>query len=47
MISFWEKEIEFEYDFQGRGDYKTYWLSGKDGFDKELPDPVISENNHG
>jgi len=22
-------------------------LTGKDGFDKELPEPVISENNHG
>jgi hypothetical protein len=27
--------------------HKTYWLTGKDGFDKELPDPVLSENNHG
>lgn len=34
-------------DSQGRGNYKTYWLSGKNGFDKELPDAVISENNHG
>ncbi len=33
--------------YQGRGNYKTYWLSGKVGFDKELPAPVISENNHG
>lgn len=32
---------------QGRGNYKTFWLTGKDGFDKELPAPVISENNHG
>lgn len=32
---------------QGRGNYKTYWLTGKDGFDKELPEPVVSENNHG
>ncbi|CAF1252073.1 unnamed protein product [Adineta ricciae] len=34
-------------EIKGRGNYKTYWLSGKDGFDKELPAPVISENNHG
>ncbi|CAF4795042.1 unnamed protein product [Rotaria sp. Silwood1] len=34
-------------DIKGRGNYKTYWLTGKDGFDKELPPPVISENNHG
>ena len=32
---------------QGRGNYKTFWLLGKDGFDKELPDPVISDSNHG
>ncbi|CAF2023545.1 unnamed protein product [Rotaria magnacalcarata] len=34
-------------EIKGRGNYKTYWLTGKDGFDKELPAPVISENNHG
>ncbi|CAF1256193.1 unnamed protein product [Rotaria sordida] len=34
-------------EIKGRGNYKTYWLTGKDGFDKELPPPVISENNHG
>ncbi|CAF1149237.1 unnamed protein product [Adineta ricciae] len=34
-------------EIKGRGNYKTYWLCGKDGFDKELPDPVISDNNHG
>ncbi|UJR31984.1 hypothetical protein I4U23_019457 [Adineta vaga] len=34
-------------EIKGRGNYKTYWLSGKDGFDKELPAPVISDNNHG
>jgi hypothetical protein len=33
--------------FQGRGNYKTFWLTGKDGFDKVLPEPVISDNNHG
>jgi hypothetical protein len=27
--------------------HKTFWLTGKDGFDKELPDPVSSDNNHG
>ncbi|CAF3681686.1 unnamed protein product [Rotaria sp. Silwood1] len=34
-------------EIKGRGNYKTYWLCGSDGFDKELPQPVISENNHG
>ncbi|CAF0809266.1 unnamed protein product [Adineta steineri] len=34
-------------EIKGRGNYKTYWLSGKDGFDKELPDPVISDSSHG
>ncbi|CAF3294200.1 unnamed protein product [Rotaria sp. Silwood2] len=34
-------------EIKGRGNYKTYWLCGKNGFDKELPAPVISENNHG
>ncbi len=34
-------------EIKGRGNYKTYWLTGSDGFDKELPPPVISENNHG
>lgn len=33
--------------FKGKGKHKTYWLVGKEGFDKELPDPVTSENNHG
>ncbi len=27
--------------------HKTFWLTGKDGFDKELPDPVVSDANHG
>ncbi|CAF0941879.1 unnamed protein product [Brachionus calyciflorus] len=27
--------------------HKTFWLTGKDGFDKELPEPFISEKNHG
>ncbi|CAF2069702.1 unnamed protein product [Rotaria magnacalcarata] len=34
-------------EIKGRGNYRTYWLCGKDGFDKELPEPVISDNNHG
>jgi hypothetical protein len=32
---------------KGKGKHKTFWLVGKEGFDKELPDPVFSENNHG
>lgn len=32
---------------KGKGQHKTFWLTGKDGFDKELPDPVVSDNNHG
>ncbi|CAF1248529.1 unnamed protein product [Rotaria sordida] len=34
-------------EIKGRGNYKTYWLCGKDGFNKELPEAVISDNNHG
>ncbi|CAF1192693.1 unnamed protein product, partial [Didymodactylos carnosus] len=34
-------------EIKGRGNHKTYWLQGKEGFDKELPEPVISEDNHG
>ncbi|CAF1270167.1 unnamed protein product, partial [Didymodactylos carnosus] len=34
-------------EIKGRGNYKTYWLQGQEGFDKELPEAVISEDNHG
>lgn len=34
-------------ELKGKGKHKTYWLVGKDGFDKELPIPVESEVNHG
>jgi guanylate cyclase 2F len=34
-------------ELKGKGKHKTFWLTGKDGFDKSLPSPVISENNHG
>lgn len=34
-------------ELKGKGKHKTYWLVGQDGFDKSLPDPVESENNHG
>ena len=40
-------EFRGETELKGKGTHKTYWLTGKDGFDKELPAPVISENNHG
>ena len=40
-------EFRGETELKGKGTHKTYWLTGKDGFDKKLPDPVISENNHG
>jgi hypothetical protein len=33
--------------FKGKGKHKTFWLVGKDGFDKELPDPVNTDVNHG
>lgn len=36
-----------ETELKGKGTHKTYWLTGKDGFDKELPQPFISDNNHG
>ncbi|KAH3804795.1 hypothetical protein DPMN_133085 [Dreissena polymorpha] len=38
-----------EVELKGKGMAKTYWLVGKDGFDKELPTPppVTNGDNHG
>ncbi|RNA44483.1 retinal guanylyl cyclase 2 [Brachionus plicatilis] len=34
-------------ELKGKGMHKTFWLTGKDGFEKQLPEPFISEKNHG
>ncbi|CAF0863567.1 unnamed protein product [Brachionus calyciflorus] len=34
-------------ELPGKGKHKTYWLTGKEGFDKELPKQPFSEKNHG
>ncbi|XP_064638369.1 retinal guanylyl cyclase 2-like [Lineus longissimus] len=37
-----------EVELKGKGTHKTYWLTGKDGFDKPLPEPPeMSGDNHG
>ncbi|XP_044752438.1 retinal guanylyl cyclase 2-like [Coccinella septempunctata] len=34
-------------EVKGKGTMQTYWLLGKDGFDKKLPDPPPVEESHG
>lgn len=34
-------------EVKGKGPMNTYWLLGKDGFNKELPDPPNIEDSHG
>ncbi|KAK3589922.1 hypothetical protein CHS0354_034938 [Potamilus streckersoni] len=38
-----------EVELKGKGLFKTYWLTGKDGFNKKLPEPppLDGVNNHG
>ena len=31
-------EFRHEYELKGKGMIKTYWLNGKDGYDKVMPD---------
>ena len=40
-------EFRGETELKGKGMHKTFWLVGKDGFDKPLPDAFVSDNNHG
>ncbi|XP_069105183.1 retinal guanylyl cyclase 2-like [Argopecten irradians] len=45
----YQLEYRGEVELKGKGLAKTYWLVGKDGFTKPLPEPppLNDENNHG
>ena len=47
MLSLCIKKNSNKINKKGKGTHKTFWLTGKDNFHKELPAPVSSENNHG
>jgi hypothetical protein len=32
---------------KGKGKQKTFWLVGKEGFTKELPEPINTDESHG
>ena len=33
------RHVYIAFHAQGKGKHKTYWLTGKEGFDKDLPEP--------
>ncbi|XP_064615854.1 retinal guanylyl cyclase 2-like [Liolophura sinensis] len=44
----YKTEYRGEVELKGKGMHKTYWLTGKEGFDKPLPaPPEAGEDNHG
>ncbi|CAG5123867.1 unnamed protein product, partial [Candidula unifasciata] len=49
VLGGFKTEYRGQIELKGKGMHNTYWLVGKEGFDKELPEPppLVGDNTHG